>query len=167
MQKKLNILFFSIEGTGHMNACIGVAQALKDAGHRIQFAISDQWKGKLVKYGFEEVVAFQADLPKDVDPAVLWADMFKSTGALGSVTPLEAMVGIWTQLMPMFVQAVKESDPKFAQVIKQVKPDLLVLDQMLTFPSVELSGIPWVNLCSFQPLFYIEDEWTPPKGSGK
>ena len=111
-------------------------------------------------------MAFNANIPKDVDPAVLWADMFKSTGALGSVSPLEAMVGIWTQLMPMFVTAVKESDPVFAQVIKDVCPDVLVLDQMLTYPSVEQSGIPWVNLCSFQPLFYIEDQWTPPKGSG-
>ena len=47
----MNIVFFSLEGVGHMNACIGIAQVLKDAGHRVQFIISEQWRGRIARYG--------------------------------------------------------------------------------------------------------------------
>jgi UDP:flavonoid glycosyltransferase YjiC (YdhE family) len=54
MNKFLTILFVPIDGIGHVNACIGIAEALKERGHKIIFAISKSWNEKLVKYGFEE-----------------------------------------------------------------------------------------------------------------
>ncbi len=45
MSKKLTILFSPLDGYGHVNACTGVAEALRDRGHRIVFAIDKSWKG--------------------------------------------------------------------------------------------------------------------------
>ena len=53
MVKKV-ILFTPMDGHGHVNSCVGVAQVLLAKGHRIVFAVDAAWKGKLVKYGFEE-----------------------------------------------------------------------------------------------------------------
>ena len=53
MSKKL-ILFTPMDGHGHVNSCVGVAQVLLKRGHRIVFAVDSAWKGKLAKYGFEE-----------------------------------------------------------------------------------------------------------------
>ena len=53
------------------------------------------------------------------------------------------------------------------KVIEEVKPDVMVCDQLLTVPSVEKSGIPWVLVCSCNPLIGIKDERTPPGNSGE
>ena len=43
-----------MEGVGHVNATIGIAEALKDRGHRIVYVVLNSFEGKLKKYGFEE-----------------------------------------------------------------------------------------------------------------
>jgi UDP:flavonoid glycosyltransferase YjiC (YdhE family) len=54
MPERLTILFAPLDAVGHVNACIGIAEVLRDRGHRIVFAISDNWRQKLKIYGFEE-----------------------------------------------------------------------------------------------------------------
>ena len=56
MANKLTILFAPIDAVGHVNACIGLAEALKDRGHRIVFLVSKPYSGQLFSYGFEEEI---------------------------------------------------------------------------------------------------------------
>ena len=166
MTKKLKILFIPIDAIGHVNAAIGMAQVLIGSGHRVIFAINDQWRGRLLNYGIEEVLLSQEDRDPDEDPAKRWADLFFSGGAIKSCTPLETTINIRTKLMPYFCEETKKLDLEVELLIKTIAPDVMVLDQVLTIPSVVLSGIPWVLVCSFNPLMFIEDEKTPPWGSG-
>jgi UDP:flavonoid glycosyltransferase YjiC (YdhE family) len=51
MSKKFTILFVPLDDSGHVNACIGLAECLRDRGHKIVVAIDPTFKGKLISYG--------------------------------------------------------------------------------------------------------------------
>ena len=49
-------MFLPVEGVGHVNACIGLAEPLRDRGHKIIFVVDNAFKGQLIKYGFIEEI---------------------------------------------------------------------------------------------------------------
>ncbi|CAG2171973.1 unnamed protein product, partial [Oppiella nova] len=108
--KQIRVLFVPIDAIGHVNSAIGIAQVLLDAGHQCLFAINIQWKGRLTKYGIDEVLIAQDDRPTDVDPAQHWADLFVNGGGIKDTTPLETAINIRTKLMAQFTEETKGLD---------------------------------------------------------
>lgn len=45
-KKKLKILFHAMDGTGHLNACVGVAEALTKRGHSVLFLVNEAFQSK-------------------------------------------------------------------------------------------------------------------------
>ena len=172
VKKPLNVIFYSIESVGHMNSCIGIAQVLLEAGHRIQFIISELWKGKLIGYGFEEVLVSKGTELVDLDPSMNSSDQFQKSGALDPVTPLEKAKAILTNIVPTRINEAKYMDPILEELLKTLKPDLIVMDQVLCVPAVEKSDIPWIYSCSFNPLMgfqmrsNMDNDVLPPNFSG-
>ncbi|XP_054152577.1 uncharacterized protein LOC128951353 [Oppia nitens] len=166
MSHKLRVLFVPIDAVGHVNAAIGIAQVLLDAGHEVIFVINVQWKGRLEPYGIQEVLVTQRDRSADDDPAKYWADLFVGGNGTIRLTPLETTINIRTKLMPIFIEETKKLDKILDELLPKLKPNVIILDQVLNIPSIVLSGIPWILTCSFNPLFFLEDERTPPSNSG-
>ena len=166
MSKTLKILFVPIDSIGHMSAAIGMAEVLIASGHTAVFAVNDLWRGRLAEYGIEEVLLTHHKRRTEEDPAKHWADLFFGGGAIKSGAPVETIINIRTKLTPTFAELLIKLDIKVDELLKDIKPDVVVLDQAVNIPSVLLSGIPWVLVCSFNPLFMIENEKTPPSGSG-
>src|SRR5699024_11115496 len=54
--KPLKIFFYSMDGLGHLNACIGMAQALAKRGHSIHFMLNEVFQGNVRKFGFDEIL---------------------------------------------------------------------------------------------------------------
>jgi hypothetical protein len=167
MPERLTILFAPIDAVGHVNACIGIAQVLRDRGHRIVFAISDNWREKLKIYGFEEELI---ELSKKVtveDPAKFWAELCLKSGMFGSSSPLEKVKRMNFKEM---IDRYKPSDPILKEIVCRIKPDIILIDGFLWMPSLMNSGIPWVWSISCNPLFIdhaMDDKRLPPSGSGK
>ena len=161
MSKKLTVLFAPIEAYGHVNPCIGIGQILQKRGHRIVFAIGESWSGRLTKFGFEEELIV---IPKDTDKSEdeLQSLLLKS-GMISPLSPLEKIKnsGISKSLYPKAVA----SDPIMKDIISRVKPDVIIIDQMFTMPSL-MSSCPWVISFPSNPLFPLNDERTPPPMSG-
>lgn len=53
--EKLTILFCPMDSAGHLNPLIGFGQLLVSK-HKVIFAVNNQSKGHLIKYGFEEEI---------------------------------------------------------------------------------------------------------------
>ena len=170
--KSLNIIFYSIESVGHIHSGIGMAQVLLEAGHRIKFIISELWKGKLVEYGFEEVVIPQQTRPVNLDPSAHSSDLFQKAGALDPVSPLDKAKAMFTNIAPVRISETKYKDPMLEELVITLKPDLIVMDQWQCVPAVEKSGIPWIYSCSYNPLMGFEmrsnlhNDVLPPATSG-
>lgn len=43
-----------LNGHGHINACHGLCEELRDRGHDIIFVIDKSFQGRLERYGFKE-----------------------------------------------------------------------------------------------------------------
>ena len=170
MRQKLTILFAPPDGVGHVNACIGIGEVLRDRGHRIVFAVCDIWKNKLVKYGFEEEICRVAESEDDIDPGTYWAQMFSKGGMFGAKPPMEKMKNFNKLTASGLIKQIQASDRKIKEIVDRVKPDIIVIDGFVWMPSLMNSGIPWVwsvstNLLSIDHAIDYED--IPPGGLGQ
>ena len=167
MVKKLKVLFIPLGAVGHVNSAIGMTQVLIESGHQVVFFISDQWKGKLSKHGAQEILYPATDDPNssDIDPAVFWAKDIEALGMMSSISPLDKLL-VKFKNNPHFDEN-KELDKKIDKLLPEVNPDVIILDQDISLSSVERSGIPWVLVCSTNPLYYMEDDRVPPSHLGK
>ena len=166
MNRQLKLLFFPIDAIGHINANIGVALVLMKRGHSAYFAVNEQWKGRLSKYGIHEVLLNQEGIPSDGDPTLRHANILIEMDIFKHCSPLESTTNVYTKCFPNIGKGIKMMDPKVEQLLKTLSPDVVFIDNELSFPSVVASGIPWVLLSSMAPLFFIDCDALPPYGSG-
>ena len=86
MPKKFKFMFYCVEGTGHLNACIGFAQILTERGHETVFAINESWEPIVKKFGFRVLPLKQETVESDFklseNPAKDFARMFQDVGLL-------------------------------------------------------------------------------------
>jgi UDP:flavonoid glycosyltransferase YjiC (YdhE family) len=165
---KLTIVIAPADGSGHFNACIGIGQILLNRGHRVVFiAKRSSWEGKLKPLGFEE------ELYEDIDEIDRKTDKVNWTqSVITNITPYLKESPIdhhkgygrmkWTLLSN---KAMKENSI-YAQIVNRVKPNVILIDNLCVSPSLITAGIPWIRTVSSQVLFAIDDERTPPTGSG-
>ncbi|XP_054152615.1 uncharacterized UDP-glucosyltransferase YojK-like [Oppia nitens] len=168
MKQKLRILFVPIDATGHVNSAIGMAQVLMAAGHEITFGISDQWTGKLEPYGIREIVwTLKGREDAGNNAAKYYAQDLKRKGILGpDGTPLDKAVIMFKDNGNEMFEACRDVDEHLAKAIDTIQPDIIVCDQIISLTSITRSGIPWVLVCSCNPLTIMHDNRTPPPFSG-
>jgi spore coat polysaccharide biosynthesis predicted glycosyltransferase SpsG len=164
--KSLTILFTPLDGHGHINACHGIAEGLRDRGHKVVFAIDIAFKDKLKPYGFEEEIH---SLPKkpDVNPDIsIWADFVSKHGDIFKLSPIEIVEKFCTLGFTQMFDELKARDMQYKQIISRVKPDIIITDSYIASPTQTNSGIPWVWLYSAAPLTCFNDKRLPPGWSG-
>ena len=168
MSSKLTILFAPMDGVGHVNACIGLAEPLQSRGHKIIFVVEEAYKGKLAQYGFhEELLQFGGDQNKK--PGEAGADHLLKEGMLsGGKSSAEKMkIMIESNFLSTVVDRVIEKEPQMKTILDKHKPDIYIIDHFVGSAALLFSGKPWVFLFSGNPLFVIHDERTPPECSGQ
>ena len=160
MSKSLKALFVPfMSDTGHVNACIGLAQKLINNGHKAVFVVKANWKEPLEKYGIEVCIVESTNYQnkRRNSPHV---DNSENMSVSESLRNKSARTN-------MRDQYYMELDDKLRTVLKEVSPDLIVWEQWNSIPLLETSGIPWVWLYSSAPLYmYGVDEDVPPAGTG-
>jgi len=167
MNRNLTILFAPLDAVGHVSACIGIAEVLRDRGHKIVFVVSDSWREKLNIYGFEEEIIEQ-ELKNEItieDPAKYWAELCEKSGLFSSLPPLEKMKNTNKYFLRDIVENARNSDPTIKKIIDRIKPDVIIVDGFVWLPSLMSSGIPWVWSISTNPLcmdYSMDDERLPP-----
>jgi UDP:flavonoid glycosyltransferase YjiC (YdhE family) len=169
MSQKLTILFAPLEFVGVVNSCIGIAQVLRDSGHRIVFAISHKWKGKLNIFGFEEEVIELEKSETVEDPAKSSAQFFSNSGMFGSIPPIEKIKRLIATGLRDIVEQNKTLDPIMKAIVDRIKPDIIMISNCVGMPSLMSSDIPWVWIVSCNPLYTdygMDDQRLPPSCLG-
>ena len=167
MTKKLTILVAPMEGVGHVNATIGIAEALRDRGHRIVYVIASSYEGKLKKYGFEEELLINNEEAKEMKPGENIAKWLETCGFFSNKSSLEKMkIMVEPSMSQGMVDYRIKYDEQIEKVVKKVNPDVILIDDMVGLPCLIHCGKPWVNISSGNPLFYIGDDKLPPASSG-
>ncbi len=169
MSEKLTILFAPMEFVGVVNSCIGIAEVLRDSGHRIVFAISDKWKGKLNIYGFEEEIIELEKSETVEDPAKSSAELVSNSGLFGSIPPIEKIKSLHTTGMRDIIEQNKTLDPIMKAIVDRIKPDIIMIEHFVSIPSLMSSDIPWVWIVTCNPLYIdygMNDQTLPPSCLG-
>ncbi|XP_054152651.1 uncharacterized protein LOC128951430 [Oppia nitens] len=178
MGKKLKILFLTLDGVGHINAAIGMAQILIDAGHECWFGIKNQWTDYMAQYVNIKTYVWPLSMTDNndssnsssssgvviVDKVAQW---FMDQGIIGDqLTPIEKIIVFGKWIHSGQATDGNVFDVEIDKAIRRVKPDIILCDLYTTMAAVVKSQIPWVKVSSSNPLTVLNDDRTPPANFG-
>lgn len=162
MSNKLTVLIIPMDAFGHVYPAVGIGQQLLQKGHRVVFAIDQTWKGKLVKYGFEEELFSVYTEEENKKASEYWIKLLIETGILQNKTPLEKI----SLFKPEQVfEKIKKSEPFIDKILEKIQPEVTISDTFMAVPSVVQRKI-WINFAPFCPNEIKLDENSPPPYSG-
>ncbi len=153
---------------GPTNQCIGIGNRLLQRGHRVVFAAEASWAGKLAALGFEEDLIDLAPPPppdSDQDPGQFWTDYIRATAPEFRKPTIEQLETFIKPTWQALIDGAMYCEPQLREIIERVKPDVMVEDNVLTFPALLTSGKPFVRIVSCNPL-EIRGENIAPTFSG-
>lgn len=153
--RPLTILFMPESAYGPTNQCVGIGKVLLERGHRVVFAAEASWKGKLQPMGFEEDLVDLAPPAEDADEqdaGQFWKDFIRDTAPEFRKPTIEQLATFVQPTWQALIDGAQYCEPQLRQIIERVRPDVIVEDNVVTFPALLTSGAPFVRIVSCNPL---------------
>jgi MGT family glycosyltransferase len=148
------IAFFPEPGAwGPTNNCSAMASVLRERGHRIVFVVDASFAGVLEARGFEERL-FRMAPPEDESAAAAdpWAEFIRVTAPEFRKPTIEQIETVTQPIWQALVKGEQYSHERVMAIWDEVRPDVVVTDNVTGYPAVELAGAPWVRVVSCNPL---------------
>lgn len=166
MADRRTIVFFPEGAYGPTNNCVGIGNVLRANGHRVIFIIEESFKGRLEAQGFEERL-MRLGPPPEVEevPGQFWIDFIRDTAPIFRKPTIEQLGEFIAPTWQALIDGAKYVDARLHEIIDEVRPDLLVEDNVVAFPALPASGIPWVRIVSCNPA-ELKDRRIAPFSSG-
>ena len=142
--------------------CIGIAQALRERGARPVFICHPGFTGLFSDYGFPE-----HHLPASAtgERPDTWQDFVRRHLPHFNLPPLEQLDTYVGPTWEAIVDTAIGADAALRRLLARLKPDAVVLDNVVMFPALAASGIPWVRMISCAET-ELPDPNVPPYLSG-
>jgi len=177
--RPLTVLFMPESAYGPTNNCIGIGDVLRRRGHRVVFAAEASWKGRLEPLGFEEDLVDLAP-PREPgqrgepgqpgeeaaqDAGAFWKEFIASTAPefrKPTIEQLDTWIKpVWAEL----ISGARYCQEQLAEIVARTRPDVIVEDNVISFPALLTAGVPFVRIVSCNPL-EVADPALPPAFSG-
>jgi MGT family glycosyltransferase len=160
------IVFFPEGAYGPTNNCVGIAQVLQAGGARIVFIIEESFAGTLEAQGFEEAL-MRLKPPAEVEeaPGQFWKDFVRDTAPEFRKPTIEQLEGFVLPVWQELVDGARYVDDRLRELFGELRPNVIVEDNVVAFPAVVAAGVPWVRIVSCNPL-ELKDPALPPTFSG-
>jgi MGT family glycosyltransferase len=167
--RPLTILFTPESAYGPTNNCIGIGDVLRGRGHRVVFAAEASWRGRLEQLGFTEdlvdLAPPSAGAAASQDAGQFWKDFIRDTAPefrKPTIEQLDTWIRpVWEEL----ISGARYCQQQLTQIIERTRPDVIVEDNVVSFPALVTAGVPFVRIVSCNPL-EIKDPKVPPAFSG-
>ena len=164
--RRPTVVFFPESAYGPTNNCVGIAQVLYERGARIVFILEESFAGSMQHRGFEERLMRLTPRPETPEvPGQFWKDFIRDTAPeyrKSTDDQLETVIApIWGEL----IAGAKYVDDRLSEILDEVRPDVIVEDNVVAFPALLAHGAPWVRIVSCNPL-ELKDPALPPTFSG-
>jgi MGT family glycosyltransferase len=165
-EQRRTIVFFPESAYGPTNNCVGIGDVLRRRGHRVVFIVEESFEGTLEAKGFEERL-MRLTPPSDAeeDPGQFWKDYIRQTAPVFRKPTIEQLEGFIAPTYQALIDGAKHVDGRLAEIMDEVQPDVLVEDNVVSFPALLASGRPWVRIVSCNPA-ELRDPQVPPAFSG-
>jgi MGT family glycosyltransferase len=153
--RPLTILFMPESAYGPTNQCVGIGKVLLERGHRVVFAAEASWRGKLAPMGFEEDLVDLAPAAEDAaeqDAGQFWKDFIRDTAPEFRKPTIDQLATFMQPTWQALIDGAVYCEPQLRQIVERVRPDVIVEDNVVTFPALLTSGAPFVRIVSCNPL---------------
>jgi MGT family glycosyltransferase len=146
------IVFFPEGAYGPTNNCVGIGDVLRRRGHRMVFIVEESFAGNLEAKGFEERLMRLGPPPAEAEvPGQFWIDFIRDTAPVFRKSTLEQIAEFMQPTWQALIDGSKYVNPRLEQIIGELEPDVIVEDNVVSFPAVMASGRPWVRIVSCNP----------------
>jgi MGT family glycosyltransferase len=164
----LTVLFMPESAYGPTNQCIGLGDLLRRRGNRVVFAAEESWKGKLEAMGFEEdlvQLAPPGDASVEQDPGQFWKDFVRDTAPEFRKPTIEQLDSVIKPIFEGLIDGVRFCEEQLREIVGRVRPDVVVEDNVVTFPALLTARASYVRIVSCNPL-EVKGPGVPPTFSG-
>jgi len=160
------VVFFPEGAFGPTNNCVGIADVLRSRGVRCVFVVEESFTGTLEAKGFEEARMRLQPAPEvEEEPGQFWKDFVRDTAPEFRKPTIEQLSTFIKPVWEGLIAGAKYAHPRLEEIFAEVRPDVIVEDNVVAFPAVLTSGVPWVRIVSCNPL-EMKDAGLPPTFSG-
>src|SRR3954451_18367617 len=157
------VVFFPEGAFGPTNNCVGIGDFLRRRGARVVFVVEDSFAGTLEEKGFEERLMRLAPGPGGEEaPGQFWKDFIRDTAPVFRKTSLEQLEEFMQPTWQALIEGARYVEPRLAEVLDGVQPDVIVQDNVVSFPAVVTHDAPWVRIVACNPLELKDPELPPP-----
>jgi len=171
MAQPLTVLFMPESAFGPTNNCIAIGDVLRRRGHRVVFAAEASWRGRLEPLGFVEDLVDLAPPPEPdpdappQDAGQFWKDFIRDTAPEFRKPTIEQLATFMQPTWQALIDGAKYCEPQVREIISRQKPDVIVEDNVVSFPALQTAGKPFVRIVSCNPL-EVRGPDVPPPYSG-
>jgi MGT family glycosyltransferase len=161
---RLTVLFMPESAYGPTNQCIGLGNLLVARGHRVVFASEASWSGRLTPFGFEERLVELAEpdpAAADQDAGQFWTDFIAETAPEFRKPTIEQLATFVQPTYQALIDGARYAEPQLRAILADVRPDVVVEDNVVLFPALTTSGAAFVRIVSCNPLEMPADGVAP------
>ena len=165
MPRRKTIAFFPEASFGAALNCVGIAQELQKQGAIPVFICHPGFTGVFTEYGFKEYHLPEAPGTSAETIADYWQDFTNTHVPHFNLDPLAQLQTYVRPTWAAIVDTVIGAEDDLAQLLQQIAPDAIVLDNVIMFPAIANAGCPWIRIISCAET-EIPDPAVPPYLSG-
>src|SRR6059058_4977104 len=160
------VVFFPEGAYGPTNDCVGIAQVLRERGGRVVFVVEESFAGTLEARGFEERLMRLTPPPEEPEvPGQFWKDFIRDTAPEFRKPTIEQLPTFLAPTWQAICDGSRYVEPRLREILHEVRPDVVVEDNVQSFPAILTAGVPWIRIMSCNPL-EMKDPALPPTFSG-
>lgn len=145
--------------------CVGIAQALVEQGARPVFICHPGFTGLFSEYGFAEHHLAGGGAWSDSERQNYWQAFVRRHLPHFLLLPADQIETYVAPAWDAIVNTAVEAEAGLRQLLAKLKPDAVVLDNVVMFPALAVAGCPWIRVVSCAET-ELPDPDVPPYLSG-
>ncbi|TPM30067.1 glycosyltransferase [Mesorhizobium sp. B2-3-4] len=145
--------------------CVGIAQALRARGARPVFICHAGFSGVFAEYGFQEYQLPTDEPLSDSERQSYWQAFVRRHLPHFRLSPIDQLETYVAPTWEAIVDTAVNAEAPLRQLLARLKPDAVVLDNVVMFPAISAAGCPWVRVVSCAET-ELPDAAVPPYLSG-
>jgi MGT family glycosyltransferase len=158
------VAFFPEASYGAALNCVGIAQELRQLGAEAVFICHAGFRGVFSAYGFPEyAIASAAD--SAAQDGTDWNSFIQRHRDAFRLSPFDQIDAYVAPTWKAIVDTAIRAENALQELIAQIQPAVIVLDNVVMFPAILKSGRPWVRVVSCAET-ELPDADVPPHLSG-
>jgi MGT family glycosyltransferase len=159
------IAFFPEASFGAALNCVGIAQELERMGATPVFLCHPGFGGVFADYGFKEYRLSGTAPAPGASAAESWQTFIRIHLPHFDLSPTEQLEAYVAPTWEAIVDSAIAVEDELRGVLDQIRPDAVVLDNVILFPAIARAGCPWIRVISCAET-ELPDQRVPPYLSG-